>query len=130
MFLNPDEAITVVQDYLDMFRESLYILSRADSKTNLNWVIGSSAKQRPVLGEDRIVTAQAVVNYIYARNFFFKEKSGFHEMAGLVEVSPVVIRESLREEETTALMEGGLDEVNLHKVSESLPLEPHYVRED
>lgn len=92
MNISKDAAISIIGGQLDNFREALFVFSSGETPT-----------------ED-------VREFVQAKRFFFREASGFSELADMAQLSVSAVREQLRSEETVCLEEAGLGEVNFAKL--------------
>lgn len=88
MTISKDAAINIISGNLDLFREALFDLSSGETPEDV------------------------VTCYLHAKRFFFREASGFAELAEVAQLSPSAVREQLRSEESVCLYEAGLDDVN------------------
>tara|TARA_R110002126_G_scaffold24545_2_gene85247 strand:+ start:629 stop:919 length:291 start_codon:yes stop_codon:yes gene_type:complete len=88
MDVSKDAAISIIGGQLDNFRGALFKFSSGE-------------------------TPKAdVEEFVHAKRFFFREASGFSELADMAQLSVSAVREQLRKEETVCLEEAGLGEVN------------------
>ncbi len=92
MSISKDAAIDIIAGNLDLFREALFTLSGGDTP------------------------AKEVGEYLHAKRFFFREASGFSELADMAGLNVPAVREQLRNEETVCLEEAGLGEVNFSQL--------------
>ena len=88
MDISKSAAVDIITGQLENFRDGLFVLSSGNTP-------------RP-----------AVEEYVLARRFFFREASGFPELADMAQLNVSAVREQLRREETRCLEEAGLGEVN------------------
>ena len=93
MDISKDAAISIIGGQLDNFRGALFTFSR------------SGAPRRAHVEE-----------FVHAKRFFFREASGFPELADMAGLSVSAVREQLRGEESVCLEEAGLDDVNFAKL--------------
>jgi len=130
LLLEPNEGVEIINGHLDLFRTALFALTNIKSLGHINY-LKSKFEEMDEQGDkvfqeawhlrpDSLLTADAVVTYLRARSFFFKERTGFVSLCSELEIEPESIRELLRAEELQALEEGGLDEVNLHTYAPAL----------
>ena len=88
MDISKSAAVDIITGQLENFRDGLFVLSSGDTPPS------------------------AVEEYVHARRFFFRERSGFPELADMAQLNVPAVREQLRREETKCLEEAGLGEVN------------------
>ena len=93
MDTSKDAAIDIIGGQLDNFRDALFSFSSAD-----------------------VLWLEDVEKFMHAKRFFFREASGFPELADMAQLSISAVREQLRNEETLCLEEAGLGEVNFAKI--------------
>lgn len=92
MDISKDAAISIIGGQLDNFRGALFVFSSGETPM------------------------PDVEEFIQAKRFFFREASGFSDLADMAGLSVPAVREQLRKEETVCLEEAGLGEVNFAKV--------------
>lgn len=125
VLLDPQEGAERVETELEIFREALLELQAPSSFGCLTRVNHAYA-QAGANGKDAyfdlrlnapeaLDTAGAIMDYLEARDFFFKEDSGFATIADELGLDVESTRNQLRTEETKALEAGGLAEVNLYR---------------
>lgn len=96
MNISKDAAVDIITGQLENFRDGLFVLSGGETPP------------------------PAIEEYVHARRFFFREASGFPELAEMAQLNVAAVREQLRREETVCLEEAGLGEVNFAQLARSL----------
>ena len=130
LLLDLNEGAEAIENELEIFREALFILSnpraleclKGISYDYLNSAFNGKIVHLNLLASnpEALDFANTVLNYLGSRDFFFKEKSRFAALCGELNMEAEDIRSQLREEELRALTDGGLDEVNLYQMRDTL----------
>ena len=127
IFLTTDEAGQILEEYLVMFRQGMFELTYVGGELLVEDIKrqydlcesdGREAYFQTLSVEGAHDFMNGALCYLQARDWFLKEMTGFTAVCGELTLSPDAVRLKLREEETLALSEGGMDGVNLYEVRE------------